>query len=271
MFRILLVLLLMTTPSWAVTNQWRGGVGTQELDGTQPANLIGFNSYNHIVQPLDNLLSNYCNEYLQYNSSTILTILSGTCVVSNSQGSIRLFLQDTSNSTLTSSNLDTGSSFSASTTYYVYATAATNSATTSTYYISASNTAPSGQTYYYQIGSFTTDSNSNITTINNNKIIGSDLSWNSKTPRVIYQALTDGSVQAYCTNTGSTSTAIQIQTGSSSTLSGAIISCYNAIGANTGGTPSCSSRIRKGDYYEVMQLNGCTANPNGEYFLSKNQ
>ncbi len=165
MFKILLALLLLTSSAWAT--QWRAGTGEQSILGTSNAALIGYNSYNSIVQPLDNLLSNYCNEYLQYASSSTITVVAGTCVDSNSQGSIRLFMQDTANTTITSANLDTGSIL-ANTKYYVYSTAATTSTTTSTYYISASNTSPSGQTYYYQIGNFTTDSASNFTALINN-------------------------------------------------------------------------------------------------------
>ena len=179
----------MTVPVFA--QQWRNGTGEQTIDGTSQAALIGYNSYNKIVKPIDNLLSNYCNEYLQYTSSTTITVMAGTCVVSNSQGSIRLFMQDASNTVLSSSNLDSGSILS-STKYYVYATAATNSSTSSTYYISTSSSAPSGQTYYYQIGYFTTDSSSQFTGIVNNN-------WNSyvngnssKSCGVVYQALTDG-------------------------------------------------------------------------------
>lgn len=267
MFKILLALLLLSPSAWAT--QWRNGTGEQTILGTSNAGLIGYNSYNSIVQPLDNLLSNYCNEYLQYNSSSIITVVAGTCAVSNSQGTIRLFMMDTANTNLTSANLDTGS-ITANTTYYVYATAASTSTTTSTYYISASNTAPSGQTYYYQIGSFATDANSNFTTINNKWIGGEDTTWSSKSPGVIYQALTALNVQAYCGNTGSSNTGIEIQTGSASNLSGAIISCYNDIGSNTGGVVFCKSKIRAGDYYEVTQLNGCTGAPQAIYVLPTN-
>ena len=117
MFKILLALLLMTVPAWS--QQWRGGTNEQTILGTSQAALIGYNSYNKIVQPLDNLESDHCTEYLQYNSSSLINVISGTCVVSNSQGTIRLFMKDASNTVLSSSNLDTGS-ITASTTYYVY-------------------------------------------------------------------------------------------------------------------------------------------------------
>lgn len=255
MFKILLVLLLMITPSWAA--QWRNGTGENTLLGSSQAALIGTNTFNSIVQPLDNYISNKCDEYLQYLSSSTMTVVSGTCVVSNSQGTIRLILQDTSNTVITSSNLDTGS-LVANTTYYVYATAATSSSTTSTYYISASNLAPSGQTYYYQIGSFSTDSNSWFTGIINNK-------WNSyingtyqsKTCNVIYQALTDLDLYVSC---GNALFGCNLLSDSSNPPTQNWASIGSGSG-NTNGTWPAFMRVRKGDYYETTtsgSIAGCT-------------
>ena len=253
MFKILLALLLIATPAWA--SQWRNGTGEQTILGTSNAALIGYNSYNSIVQPLDNLLSNNCNEWLQYASSSTMTVMAGTCVVSNSQGTIRLFMQDTTNTTITSANLDTGS-ITASTTYYVYATAASSSSTTSTYYISASNTAPSGQTYYYQIGSFTTDSSSNfqnIITNNQQFYVGAPV---SKSGGVVYQAITAGWVVATINTNGSGysgSVAIGSTSSPGTTISNTLFGNYNVI----------SSFVPKGWYYEVTS----TVSPNSMYFF----
>jgi len=156
-----IALLLMISPAWSAI-QWRGGTGELTIDGSSYANLIGYNSYNKIVQPLDNLLGTYCSEYLQYNSTTTITVKAGSCAVSNSQGTIRMFMLDTSDTNLTATNLDTGVAFATSTTYYVYATSPNATTQASTYYISTSNLAPSGQTYYKRLGSFSTDSSSNI-------------------------------------------------------------------------------------------------------------
>lgn len=269
MFRIFLIFLLLTQPSWAVTNQWRGGVGTNELDGTQSANLIGFNSYNHIVQPLDNLLYKYCNEYIQYASSTTLTIISGACVVSNSQGTIRLFLQDTANSTLTSANLDTGS-ITASTTYYVYSTAATNSATTSTYYISTSNTAPSGQTYYYKIGQFSTDSSSQFTQIVN---YSQPFGYVSSTPiskstGVVYQAFTDGNVLGVFNSGGGNNSYATLYSDSTSSPSLVMSRAGTASSGPNFIIGTVYGKIRKGDYYEIVISGVWGSFTNGPYFIS---
>lgn len=248
MFKILLTLLLICPSAWAA-GQWRNGTGEQTILGASQAALIGYNSYNSIVKPIDNLESDHCTEWLQYVSSSTITVVAGTCVVSNSQGTIRLFMQDTANTTITSTNLDTGS-ITASTTYYVYATAATNTSTSSTYYISTSNTAPSGQTYYYQIGSFLTDANSQFTgIINENSNRGSlNQLLISKGNNVTYQALTDLYFGCYGA-TGGSSQNDYISTGS---ISGSLTQVQQMGNGNNSFAiyTSMGWNIRKGDYYE---------------------
>lgn len=262
MFKILLVLLLITTPSWAT--QWRAGTGEQTLLGTSAAALIGTNSFNSIVKPLDSLLSTYNQQYLSYASSSTITVSVGSVTVSNSQGTIRLMLQNTLASTLTWGNLDTGSQ-QASTTYYVYAIAATNSATAATYLISASNTSPSGATYYLQIGSFVTDSNTNITGLINNYgstfYIGTST---SKSENVVYQALTDGflnAMQSSCFSGNNTTRGIAIYSDSSSTP----VTIRSFCGTSSTTTCiACNSSwfVRKGDFYEETNSTGTAANIN---------
>lgn len=242
---IFLILLLMTSSAWS--QQWRGGTGENTILGTSQSALIGFNSYNKIVQPLDNLLSTYCNQYIQYLSNSTLTISAGSVMVSNSQGSIRLTMLNTSPTTISFSNLDTGSE-TASTIYYVYVIAATNSSTIATYLISASSTAPSGATYYYQLGNFTTDASMNISYIVNNY-------WNSyigpsstKLGGVVYQALTDGELEAEgaCTNSESYSI-VTGTTNSPSTPVGGCTSSSSTTEIQLWSYP----QIAKGNYYEV--------------------
>ncbi len=246
MFKILLVLLLMTSSAWAT--QWRAGTGEQSLLGSSNSADIDYNTYNSIVKPLDSLLATYCNQYLSYTSSSSLTVSAGSVTVSNSGGTIRLMLQNTSPTVITSANLDTGA-LASGTTYYVYATAATNAATAATYFISASNTSPSGQTYYYQIGSFTTDANTQIAGVFNNYYstfyVGTST---SKTVGVIYQALTDGIV----TTTGQVgnSFSMNILTGS---ISASMTTVATWAPTTTAGlwTNTLIWPVRKGDYYEV--------------------
>lgn len=158
MFRLILFFtLLLTSPAFAVT-QW---------SLTIPASSDSKSAWPTAAHSqwtiLDTLFSNYRNGMpLIYKSSTALTVGSGEAVVSNVGGSARLFLQNTSSTDVTASNLDSGSSFSAGTTYYVYCGTSTATASACTYYISTSSTSPSGVTYYKKLGSFYSDASSNI-------------------------------------------------------------------------------------------------------------
>lgn len=158
MIRILLAcLLLISSPAWAVTN-WNKALPASGDNLTAWPAAVG--SQWSIV---DTLLSNYRRgEKLIFKNSTTLTVGAGELVVSNSGASTRLFLQDSSNTDITTANLDSGASFSAGTQYYVYAATSSTTAASSTYYISLSSSAPTGPTYYAQLGSFTTDGSANV-------------------------------------------------------------------------------------------------------------
>ncbi len=265
MFKILLALLLLSTPAWAT--QWRAGTGEQTILGTSQAALIGYNSYNSIVSPLDSLLATYCNQYLTYNSGNNINVSAGSVMVSNSQGTIRLMLQNTSISVVNFTNIDTGVE-APSTTYYIYAVAATNAATSATYYISASNTAPSGQTYYYQLGSFFNDANSNIT-----NIVDYSHNYNMGTPSaksvgVVYQALTDGYVEGN-TTANSTTNNITFTAVSDSNPAPTTVVQYGQ-GIWVSGAPGQSMpiffHVQRGNYYKVTSPAGATINfvPHGQ-------
>lgn len=160
----LLMILVFAVPSYSA--QWQNA-GTAQLPGTINISDIDYNTQNYITGPLDRLLSSYRKGVLlQYNSASQLTASAGEIMVSNSAGTVRLVLRNTSATTITWSDIDTGSE-AASTTYYVYAIAATSAAETATFKISASSTAPSGITYYKRIGSFYNNSQSNISYIYN--------------------------------------------------------------------------------------------------------
>lgn len=154
---ILAILMFISSPAWAVT-QWNKSLPSSGDNQTSwPAAVTAQWSI------LDTLISNYRRgEKLIYKNSTTLTVALGEVVVSNSGGTVRVFLKDSGNTDITSANIDAGGSFSAGTQYYVYAAASSATAASSTYYISASSSAPTGPTYYAQIGSFTTDGSANI-------------------------------------------------------------------------------------------------------------
>jgi len=210
--------------------------------------LIGYNTYNHITQPLDNLLATYNQQTLNYTSSTTLTVSPGSVMVSNSGGNIRLMLKNASSTLLTWSNLDSGSQTS-NTTYYVYAIAAANTSTSATYLISASNTAPSGATYYLQIGSFATDSSTNITgvTTNGGNIYGAGLLV-SKSKGVTYQALTDGVVYYTSRCSGNNVNSFYINTDSASSPVANPAFC-ESTSSTTDIITTLTVFVRKGDYW----------------------
>lgn len=146
----------------ALCAQWKNA-DTAFIDGDAVLfNDIDTNLTNYVINPSDRLLSNYRNGMaLAYSSASALTVSAGEVMVSNSAGTIRLMMNNTSSASVSFSDLDTGSEAS-STTYYVYAVAATTASETATFKISASGTAPSGVTYYKKLGSFYNDSSSNI-------------------------------------------------------------------------------------------------------------
>ncbi len=206
---------------------------------------------------LDTLVSQYRQgENLIYKNTTTLTVTSGQIVVSNSGASLRLFLNDTTNTDLTTANLDTGSSFSNSTTYYVYAGTTSGTAASSTYYLSLSSSAPTGPTYYVQLGYFTTNNSGQISNIFNNNQFGGFIGTpSSKTAGVVYQALTDGKIDGntskaqnngfiiYSDNTSTPTTIVQY-----------------GFGVWASGAPFSKSNfsflVSKGNYYQVVGYSG---------------
>lgn len=107
-----------------------------------------------------NLLKSYRRGGLvEYKSASDLYVRSGEITIPDASGNLRI-RTNAADTTVTWSNLDTGSEAS-STTYYVYAVADA-SGTGFTIKISTSASAPSGSTYYKRIGSFYNDGSSNI-------------------------------------------------------------------------------------------------------------
>lgn len=274
MFRIILALLLMTTPAWSA--QWRAGTGQNTILGSSLASDIDSNTFNSIVNPLDNLLATYCNEYLTYSSASNITVSAGSVMVSNSDGSIRLMLRNSSPTTVDFTMIDTGVEASG-TTYYIYAIAASSSSTAATYKVSASSSAPSGVTYYYKIGSFLNDGSSNITTINNVYYPNEMNTWFSKSIGTNYQALTDGFACGTIISGGS---------GSSGYLTGytdsaSVPATVHAVAAEAENSQADHSvtrnafcmPVKSGDYYRIDQATWGGAASGGSatmYFLSTN-
>jgi len=168
MKKILLVILmigLMTTPCLA--SQWlNANTAFQDGDTTYIGD-IDTDLTNYVVDPLDRMLAGYRKGMtITYSSATEMTVSAGAVMVSNTAGTIRLMLRNTSSTTLTWANIDTGAK--ANNTYYVYAIAATSAAETATFKISLSPTLTAGADFYKKIGSFYNNSSSNISYISNN-------------------------------------------------------------------------------------------------------
>lgn len=118
--------------------------------------LIGTNN-----EALDRLMSNYRNGgYGYFASSATFGVSVGEVVCSNAGGTVRRFRQNTSATTVTWTDIDTGSEAN-STVYYYYAVGDAD-ATTFTIKASTSSVAPSGATYYKKLGSFYNNSSGNI-------------------------------------------------------------------------------------------------------------
>lgn len=247
MKRILLIILLLalSTPAFAVT-QWNISIpATGDNLTSWPAAVTAQWSI------MDALLSNYRMLMpIVYKNSTTATVNAGEIVVSNVSGSLRLFLQNGSNTDITTANLDTGSSFSASTTYYVYAGTSTNTDSAATFYISLSSSAPSGTTYYKRLGNFTTDSSGNIAGVFNDNSFGTGIKV-SKSVNTPYLATTDGYVEGAGSQTSGGTGQINCYTDAnvspSTDVSHVIIP--NAVGLDI----PYSFKVRKGDYWQ------CTA------------
>ena|SRR3990167_3033630 len=156
----LAVLSLLITPAFAA-DQW---------DKSDPAGTENMSDIDTIIQAnnesLDRLLINYRrNMGIIPSSSSQIQALAGEVAMSNAAGSIVRWRRTTSTTTITWSDIDTGSE-AASTTYYIYATGDTD-ITGVVYKISTSSTSPSGSTYYRKLASFFNDSSSNITNVSN--------------------------------------------------------------------------------------------------------
>lgn len=247
---IALLFNLIVQPVWAVT-QFTTVLPTSTSDNATnwPSEVTAQWSI------FQTLLQNYRQGYyLTYNSSSVLNIGAGE--VSVWSGSASLFLQNASSQTATTANLDTGSSFSASTTYYVYCGTSSTTAATCTVTISLNNSAPSGVTYYKQLGNFTTDSNGNIAQIVDNSVPARLGAWATFSLGSTYQAATDGFMMGYAQI--GTSQSIACYTDSSPSPS--TIRTESAVGNNgivIAGT--CMNPVRKGDYYKITTSGSSSA------------
>lgn len=138
-------------------------------------------------EALDRLDFNYrknCN--CVYASASTLTVIAGEVACPNAGGDVVRWRRNSTNTTVTWSNIDTGAEAN-STVYYVYAVADTD-ATTFTVVLSTNSSAPSGATYYHKLGHFYNDSDGDITSVGNtdglgNMVYAVGTTWASTTAR----------------------------------------------------------------------------------------
>lgn len=260
MKKILLSLILFATlcsPSIAA-DQWYHGDNTAPLLGTTKINDIDHDSQIYGFDPLNRVLANYRSGFqVQYKDASSITVTSGEIVV-DSSSSGRLMLQNTSNTTVNWTNIDAGAE-AVSTTYYVYAIAATSSSTTATFKISTNATSPTGSTFYKKIGSFYNDSSGNISTISNQS---GGINVGVAIPRSInaapYQATTNGYVTASCTSADTAST-LALYTDSSSNPT-TVQQWSGTHDIDSIRWMHVSGFVRAGDYYKVASTpagSGC--------------
>lgn len=240
---LIIVALFLGMSSGETSNQWQEGTGENTILGTISPSDIDKDSYENMGDPLDRVLSKYqqgCR--IVYASASTITVESGEAVMSNSGGTIRLFQQNTSDTTVSWSDIDTGSEASG-TRYYVWLFQETVTTATFDVCVSLSSAAPSGKTYYRLIGNFYNDSSGNITDIQNDGFFSDLGEWVSKSSDVSYQALTDGYIVAY--SEGQVGFGIWTDGANPPTTYRVIDEGY------IGGHASCTCPVPKGDYYKV--------------------
>lgn len=110
------------------------------------------------------------------STSTQVTILPGELMICNSDGTDCEMRRSTSNITVTTADLDTGSSFTDATYHYVYATADTD-IDGFVEKVSISSTAPAGATQYRMIGGFYYTTAGGITSVGS--VSGGDVASHS--------------------------------------------------------------------------------------------
>ena len=148
------------------------GSGADVISGSDSPSDIDILLDAALTEPIGRLLQEYRQgAEIEYSSATTITVSAGQIAVQNANGSVVAFLDNTSSTSVTFSNLDTGDE-AASTTYYVYGYSTTPASDTDfDITISTSSTAPFGATQYARLGSFYNNSSSNIEQVKNDDYV----------------------------------------------------------------------------------------------------
>jgi hypothetical protein len=178
---VLSILFLLTSNSWATVGWNKSIPATSENPQAISPDVIENNT------AVDLMLQNYRDGKVSITliSTAEIDIGAGGVMLSNSGGSVRLMVANTSVTAVNSTMIDTGT-ISASATYYLYAYASSVTATTFSVIFSTSATSPSGITYYQRLGNFTTDSSKNFSGVASDVQAPTSFSlgtaWSANTP-----------------------------------------------------------------------------------------
>ena len=158
---VFLVLTLFSISSVYCADQWNPSL---------PAGSSNPSDLDTEIQANNNALDRLNFQYREgciciEDTASQFTVLSGSIAIPNSSGTTVRWRYNPSSTTVTWSDLDTGSE-ATSTYYYIYAEGDTDQ-TTFDVVISTSSSAPSGKTYYRKIGWFYNDSSGDIVYVGN--------------------------------------------------------------------------------------------------------
>ena len=237
---VLFILFLLTSNSWATVGWNKTLPQSSENPQAISPDVIENNT------AVDLMLQNYRDGKVSISliSTSEIDIGAGGVMLSNSGGSTRLMVANTTVTAMSSTNIDTGS-ISPSSTYYIYAYASSTTATTFSVIYSASSTSPTGITYYAKLGSFTTDGSSNFVSAssNVNTQVGLGSYSNAYGVNSVYTAATDGFVFASGTTSSSSQTYMNcLESGNP---------IQYALMYQNLWIMNCSMAIKKGDTWEV--------------------
>ncbi len=258
-YLFLAISLMFTQPVFGV-DEWMRGTGTDAIDGSGSPSDIDDMIDDYIQNPLDRMLPNYregCE--IIWASTSTLTVGDGEVACSNTAGTANRMRQNTSDTSVTWSDIDTGAEAS-STTYYIYAVADADAATF-TIKISTSSTAPSGITYFKRLGSFFNNASSNIlndeTLTNDNDYYALQMGdWLSRSNNVNYTVTTDGFAIGYGTNT--------LVKGYTDSLTTPTTLRMSHQGGTSTHINSITMPVKKGDSWRVE---GCTGATSGVWWI----
>ena len=242
---------------------WREGTGADVIVGGDSPSDIDDLLAAGSTEPIDDLLQSYregCE--ISYSSATTITVGDGEVMVSNAAGTIRATLVNASNTSVTFSNIDTGSEANA--TYYVYAYCSDPTSDVDfDVVVSLSSSTPSGITYFFKLGSFYNNSSLNIlndeTITNDNDYYALQFGdWISKSSDTSYLASTDGAIYAIGAPNASENINVDIRTDSSNpptTARQQISVAHSGSGTNMA-YDSIDCDVKKGDYYKIVTTTG---------------